>query len=504
MLYSEAITYLDSLCNYEQNRRDYDFGLKRIKKFLQGVGNPQRKFLSIHIAGSNGKGTVGNFIYSVLKEKGYRVGFFSSPHLISIRERIRASFNSSQGLFNDIISRRNFADLIEKIAFTERTNKDKLTFFETLTVAAFLYFAAEDVDLAVIETGLGGRLDATNVLNPLICVLSPITLEHYQELGNSLTKIAREKVGIIKRGACVIFARQKEEVKKVIEKRCREKKTELFEVRLGHTKHAVDFPSEEIMAQVSIGNFSIADTRNWCSPSPKHRLRRATGQALLVPVYPVGKPKVYPTGLGLRNGFLATQPEPLSENTLLALKVLEKLSERFPVSQKAIKRGFRNAYWPGRLERISITKRNRDYQILLDGAHNPSGAEFLKKVIERQFPFRQITLIFSACRDKDIEGISRVIFPICKRVIFTRFKNPRCETIKELRKRTGVQGEGTGNIKEALELACKSASTNTLILITGSLYLAGEALQATSHKLQANKPQTSSSKVQVKNKKPET
>ncbi|OQX53751.1 MAG: hypothetical protein B5M48_02590 [Candidatus Omnitrophica bacterium 4484_213] len=442
MLYSEAITYLDSLCNYEQNRRDYDFGLKRIKKFLQGVGNPQRKFLSIHIAGSNGKGTVGNFIYSVLKEKGYRVGFFSSPHLISIRERIRASFNSSQGLFNDIISRRNFADLIEKIAFTERTNKDKLTFFETLTVAAFLYFAAEDVDLAVIETGLGGRLDATNVLNPLICVLSPITLEHYQELGNSLTKIAREKVGIIKRGACVIFARQKEEVKKVIEKRCREKKTELFEVRLGHTKHAVDFPSEEIMAQVSIGNFSIADTRNWCS--------------------------------------------------------------RFPVSQKAIKRGFRNAYWPGRLERISITKRNRDYQILLDGAHNPSGAEFLKKVIERQFPFRQITLIFSACRDKDIEGISRVIFPICKRVIFTRFKNPRCETIKELRKRTGVQGEGTGNIKEALELACKSASTNTLILITGSLYLAGEALQATSHKLQANKPQTSSSKVQVKNKKPET
>ena len=341
----------------------------------------------------------------ILKEEGYRVGFFSSPHLISIRERIRASFNSSQGLFNDIISRRDFADLIEKIAFAERTNEDKLTFFETLTAAAFLYFAAEDVDLAVIETGLGGRLDATNVLNPLICVLSPIALEHYQELGNSLTKIAREKVGIIKRGACVISAPQKEEVRKVIEKRCGEKKTELFEVR-----------------DVSLR-----------------------------------KP----------------------ENTLLALKVLEKLSERFPVSQKAIKRGFKNTYWPGRLERISITKRNRDYQILLDGAHNPSAAEFLKKVIERQFPFRQITLIFSACRDKDIEGISRVIFPICKRVIFTRFKNPRCETIKELRKRTGVQGEGAGDIKEALELACKGASTNTLILITGSLYLAGEALQVT-------------------------
>ncbi|MCD6093804.1 MAG: bifunctional folylpolyglutamate synthase/dihydrofolate synthase [Candidatus Omnitrophica bacterium] len=405
MLYSEAITYLGSLCNYEQNRRDYDFGLKRIKKFLQGVGNPQREFLSIHIAGSNGKGAVGNLIYSILKEEGYRVGFFSSPHLISIRERIRASFNSSQGLFNDIISRRDFADLIEKIAFAERTNEDKLTFFETLTAAAFLYFAAEDVDLAVIETGLGGRLDATNVLNPLICVLSPIALEHYQELGNSLTKIAREKVGIIKRGACVISAPQKEEVRKVIEKRCGEKKTELFEVR-----------------DVSLR-----------------------------------KP----------------------ENTLLALKVLEKLSERFPVSQKAIKRGFKNTYWPGRLERISITKRNRDYQILLDGAHNPSAAEFLKKVIERQFPFRQITLIFSACRDKDIEGISRVIFPICKRVIFTRFKNPRCETIKELRKRTGVQGEGAGDIKEALELACKGASTNTLILITGSLYLAGEALQVT-------------------------
>ncbi len=371
---------------------------------MQAVGNPQRKFLSVHITGSNGKGTVGNFIFRVLKEEGYKVGFFSSPHLICPRERIRGSWlNSSTGLFKDIISRKDFADSIDRIAQIERKNRDKLSFFEALTAAAFLYFAQQKVDLAIIETGMGGRLDATNVVNPLLCVLTPIALEHCQELGNSLTKIAKEKVGIIKRGAQVVSAPQKKEVRKIIEKRCKEKDAQLFEAR-----------------DVSLR-----------------------------------KP----------------------ENALLALKVLEKLSEKFPVSQRAIKQGLRNAYWPGRLEEISIIKQNKKYQILLDGAHNPAATEFLKKAIEKRFPSAEIVLIFSACRDKDIEGMSRVIFPACKRIIFTRFKNRRCETIKGLRRRSGEQGEGARNIKEALNLAYKGASANTLILISGSFYLAGEAIK---------------------------
>lgn len=395
MLYSQAITHLNSLSNYARDRKGYNFSLKKIRRFLKGAGNPQRKFLSVHITGSNGKGAVGNFIFSVLKEQGYRVGFFSSPHLISIRERIRASWlNSSTGLFKDIISRKDFANLIDRIVQIEKKNKDKLSFFETLTTVAFLYFAEQKVDLAIIEAGMGGRLDATNVLNPLICVLTPIALEHCQELGNSLTKIAKEKVGIIKRSTCVVSAPQKEEVKKVIERRCKEKDARLFEAR---------------------------------------------------------------------------------ENTLLALKVLEKLKPRFLVSQRAIKQGLRNAYWPARLEEISIIKQNKKYQILLDGGHNPAAAEFLKKAIEKRFPSAEIVLIFSACRDKDIEGMSRVIFPTCKKIIFTRFKNQRCETIRRLRERTGYWGEETKDVREALTLAQRDASANTLILISGSFYLAREA-----------------------------
>ncbi len=407
LLYTNAIIYLKSLSNYEQDRESYNFDLKGITRLLRRLGNPQKRFLAIHIAGSNGKGAVGNLIYNVLREANYKVGFFSSPHLISITERIRYSLiNFSKGLFKDTISKRDFADLIERIAAVENDGKGKISFFEALTAAAFLYFAEQEIDLAIVETGMGGRLDATNVLNPLLCVITSIGFDHCKELGNSLPEIAREKAGIIKKGSLVVSTSQKEEIKNVIEKKCREKKAELFEVRD------------------------------------------------------------------------ATQQKSLHDkNILLSLEVLEKIKDKFPVSQRAIKKGFKKAYWPGRLELISITKGDDKYKILLDGGHNIEAANLLSETIKNQFPLFKITLVFSACRDKDIEGISRIIFPLCKMIIFTRFKNPRCETIEWLKKRTGYKAEVAKNIKEALNLAYKTASNNTLILVSGSLYLVGEAIK---------------------------
>ncbi len=416
VLYSQAINYLNSLSNYEQRKGSPVIRLKKIKQFLQEVDNPQKKFLSVHIAGTNAKGTIGNFVYTILKEGGHKVGFFSSPHLISIRERLRGSwFNCPEGLFKDIIPRSDFASLIEKITLTEKSKRNKLSFFETLTAIAFLCFAQQKAEIAVIETGMGGRWDATNVVNPLICAITSIGFDHSETLGKSLSEIAAEKAGIIKKNSCVISVPQKQEVGKVLKQKCRKENAELFEI--------------------------------------------------------------------------SQQSEFCSENIVLARKILERLKPAFPVSQSDIKQGLKKAYWPARLEKISITRGHKTYLILLDGGHNVAAMRFLRKAIEKQFALNEIILIFSACRDKHIEEMSRIIFPLCKKVIFTQFKNQRCETLRRLRERTGYEGKGTVGIKEALAFAQKFASGNNLILITGSLYLVGEAFQAT-----GSKPQVASRK----------
>ncbi|RKY38977.1 MAG: hypothetical protein DRP75_03400 [Candidatus Omnitrophota bacterium] len=413
MNYRQALAYLASLSDYEQDRGKCRFELKKIDRVLRRLGNPQKRFSALHIAGTNAKGSIGNALYTILKEGGYRVGFFSSPHLFSIRERIRGSWLSSSGLFSDAISPKEFAQVITEIAHLRESRE--LTFFETLTASTFFYFSQKKVELAIIEAGLGGRLDATNLLHPLACVITPIGWDHREELGGSLEKIAYEKAGIIKRGVEVICAEQKEEVRKVIEDRCVQMKAKLF------------FPS--------------------------------------------------PLSAGLKHW--TKLPPILYNNLCLITAVLKRIKPRFPLQDEEIRRGLEKAYWPGRLEQIRIEKGGKDYFLLLDGGHNPQAMEFLSKFIQERFRSKQIILIFSACRDKEIEEMSKIIFPFCERIIFTRFRNRRAETIRGLRRRTGYKGLFAPNVKKALQTALEEDSfLEPLVLITGSLYLIKEAIIA--------------------------
>jgi dihydrofolate synthase / folylpolyglutamate synthase len=444
MTYEESVRALFSLGRElaaPQQARVQKFGLENISILAQQLGQPQRAAPCAHIAGTNGKGSTAAMLDSILRAANLRTGLYTSPHLERINERIR--------IHGENISDEDFAARWTRVhkAIEALMAAGKLaahpTFFECVTAMAFLVFAQQTVDFAVYEVGLGGRLDATNIVAPEVAVITPVDFDHENYLGHSIEEIAAEKAGIIKPGAWVVSASERLEARAVIAKRCAEMDARLVE--LDSAAHLAD-------VQDSSGLYRAA------AVFTHSRKKIALAPAL-------------PGRFQLRNA-------------LTAAIVARLLAERgFPINDDAIAHGIAAAKWPGRLERLSTHP-----DLYLDGAHNPSGARELLKFWEENYADRRIFLVYGAMRDKAVDEIAGLLFPRADTVILSEPRQPRAVSAPLLAEMTSHHAKCILVVRdpaEAFETAMKLASAEDAVFATGSLYLVGN-LRSYWHRRAAN------------------
>jgi len=431
--YSQAEEYLNSFINYEQipgiSYVQPGYSLKHVEELLNRMGNPQLAAMTIHIAGTKGKGSISAMIAQVLSSSGYKTGLYTSPHFHTLRERI--------SIDGSLISEAEFAAAMAEIKpFIESMRKDtafrQLTYFEALTALAFAYFKKKQVDFQVLEVGLGGRLDATNVARPIICIITPISLDHTQILGNSLEEIAREKAGIIKPGCWVVLSPQPEEAASVISDICREKKAKVVQVGKDITWHKIG------------GDLSP--------------------QSLVIE----GRRNNYQVSIPLSGDFQL-------ENAASAVAALEVLgSAGFAISTADIARGLARVKWPGRFHIL------QEYPtVLVDGAHNVASIKRLVDNIKGYFAHKRIFLVFGTSCDKDIPGIINELVPLSPQVIVTRAAHSRAAPLSTLVaefSKQGIELEIRETVTEAISRALSLADRTDLICVTGSLFVVAEAL----------------------------
>ncbi len=454
--FQDALDYLYSFVDYSVERTyrysAETFELQRVRDLLDAIGNPQQRFKSFHIAGTKGKGSVSALIASVLRSAGYHTGLYTSPHLIRFNERIRVDgFDIPDDDFVDTLERMKPA--IESI--------QELTVYEIVTALAFNYFAECGVQYASIEVGLGGRLDATNVLDPLITVITSLSYDHMHLLGDRLSDIAGEKAGIIKPGVPIILAPQQLEADLVVASTAEERGAPL--VRVG---------------------------KEWLfAPGSRH----LHGQAMYV--WPASEQALMDAYVDSAGGEEWTPPRyqiPLlgyhqvinAAVAYAALMEAKKLGMELPES--AIREGFLHVHWPGRFQIL-----NGDPVIIVDSAHNRDSALKLRLALDDYYPGQPVTLIFGASADKDIEGMLSELLPRVTRLLVTRADHPRAEDperLSEIAHSHGVRVEIMEPIAKAIDRAIEIARPGEVILICGSLFIAGEALQAWSEGLIKTQP----------------
>ncbi|MBI1953603.1 MAG: bifunctional folylpolyglutamate synthase/dihydrofolate synthase [Candidatus Omnitrophica bacterium] len=428
MTYPEAIQYLNTLPNYEQltaYRYGEALGLDRIESLLRGLGNPHKNFASLHVAGTKGKGSTCAFAASILQALGRRVGLYTSPHLASLRERIQVNGRP--------VTPERFAETVQAVMPRMPGN---LTFFEATTACAFLYFARERVEDAVIEVGLGGRLDATNVIAPAVSVVAPISLDHTDKLGSSLGEIAGEKAGIIKPGTPVVVSRQPREASQVIEAAAR----------------ALQAPVHRLEEEIQIEGVRVSTAGSRVS----FRTPRAFYPDLLIPL--LGRHQIANAALAVRAVELA-RPE---------VEVPRLLS--------AVREGLAETRWPGRCQLVPGSP-----PILLDGAQNGASAEVLVSAVRELFPGRRVIGVVGISGDKDIAGIARVWGPWMSELILTRAQAARAESPERLAEAFSQwhpRPHLAARVPDALELARGRSRPDDLMVVAGSLFLVGEALEA--------------------------
>ncbi len=422
MSYQDTINFLYNLQKY-----GIKFGLENTHRLMGLMDNPHLKFKSIHIAGTNGKGSVSAMLASVLQEAGYKVGLYTSPHLINFTERIRIngkeiSEDKVIELTDEIRSRLSAADIADC-----RDREFTPTFFEFTTTIAFTCFAEENIDIAVIETGMGGRLDSTNLLKPLISVITPIDYDHKEFLGNDISAIANEKAGIIKDGGVVVSSPQNEEALKIIRDVSQNKKAELFLV-------GRECSVREDACFIDGCRFDY------------HGIKEDF-KDIELPL--AGRHQI--------------------QNAATALLAIEAL--KLKVNESAIRNGLRKTKWPGRLEIVF-----REPMIILDGAHNPAAARRLKEFLTEFSNDKKIILLLGILADKDITGIISELSAIADKVILTKPEYYRAsdpERIKGLIKEHSAVI--INNIPDAIMHAKEIAMPDDIICITGSLFTVGEA-----------------------------
>ncbi len=450
MTYQATIEQLYALGHELHATPSHKFDLAYVREMLAAMGNPERRFPSVLIAGTNGKGSTGATLYSVLLAAGYKTALYSSPHLVRINERIRVN--------GEVIADVEFSEIYERV---ERTAQQLLlegklpwhpSFFEMLTVMAFEYFASVSVDIAVLEVGMGGRLDATNVVDPLISVITDISLDHQRYLGDSIGEIAREKAGIIRRNGLVVTLPQHPEANDVI----------------GNT----------ILERNATGVSAVKYTPPVSPGAAEYLAGRVTPGAgrNRYPLNVMDEEIVVDSPLVGRHQF---------RNIALAIATAEELARfGFEVTAKQIEQGIRETHWPGRFQVLPVsencTTNNANYNVVFDVAHNPAGAWALRSAISETFPDREITLVFGAMRDKAVQEIADILFPLAARVIVTHIENPRAASVEELQQagsRTGAEMFPEPNTGTALARAFELTPADGIVVVTGSIFLVGEAMQ---------------------------
>lgn len=445
MTYRQAIQYLETFVNYEKFPAwpyKESCKLERIREFLSLIGNPQNSLRCLHIAGTKGKGSTCAFLAYILRHDGYKVGLYTSPHLSDLRERIRVLTPNTQHLtpntdFEGMISKEDITALITGLKpVIDKFNQDSpygpLPFFEVYTALAFIYFKKQKIDFAILETGLGGRLDATNVVNPLACAITPISYEHTQKLGSTLREIAREKTGIIKRcqpsaanrQPVVVAAPQENEALQVIRKKCRETGARLYEI------------GKEITYRKTGGGFRVQGIYG-TYPDLKIKL---TGNHQLI-------------------------------NATVAVGIIEALrSYNIKVGIESVRAGLYNTRWPGRCEVVA-----KNPLVVLDGAQNIASAKALRKAIKENFQYARLILVLGISSDKDIKGICGELAGFADEIILTCANNPRAIRPQALAKYfKGRHAYITSSLQEAKAIAHRIAKDRDLILVTGSLFVVGE------------------------------
>jgi dihydrofolate synthase/folylpolyglutamate synthase len=434
MNYPETISYLHSLTDYEKTRIGRytadTFDLSRVERLLEALGDPHERFASVHVAGTKGKGSTAAMIEAVLRPAGYRTGFYISPHLHTFRERIQVGGQK--------IAREEVVALAEEV----RPHVERIpgvTTFEAITAIGFLYFARKAVDIAVIEVGLGGRLDATNVLVPELAVISSISLDHTYLLGDTLAEIAFEKAGIIKPGIPVVSAPQHPEATGVLERVSRERGAPLVQV-------GRDWEYKPGQASLDGQSFSVRGTGENGS---------ALSGEYWIPL--LGRHQV--------------------ENAASAIAAVDSLrNQGYSISVTSARDGLRDVYWPGRLEILSL-----EPLVVVDCAHNPYSMQVLCEALEEWFPEKRWVLVFGASADKDIAGMLKVLLPISEYVIVTRSRHPRGAAPTELADmavRAGGGAEVSVNVNKAIDRGLAMMDSGSGLLVTGSIFVVAEAREA--------------------------
>ncbi|MDP9162249.1 MAG: bifunctional folylpolyglutamate synthase/dihydrofolate synthase [Acidobacteriota bacterium] len=452
--YEKAVTSMYALGHELAQTPSQKFDLAHMRVLLEALERPERRFPAVLIAGTNGKGSTAATLAAILAASGLCTGLYTSPHLVRINERIRV-FNQKSS--DSEIGDAEFADLhhsVELVA-TRLVEQGKLpwhpSFFEMLTAIAFLYFAQQKVDIAVLEVGMGGRLDATNVVEPLVSVIADIALDHQKFLGDTITEIAREKAGIIRRAGVVVTLPQQPQANDVI--------------------------GNAILDAGAKGASAVPYVPPVSPGSPEYLQKNDSGKMISrYPLQVMGGEILVETPLVGRHQL---------RNVALAVSAAEQLaSQGFPVTAESIERGIRETRWPGRFQVFHSFNSNEGLrqEFILDVAHNPAGAWTLRSTLSAycKDDERPLTFIFGAMRDKAIGEMAEILFPLAERVIATQVDNPRAATPEEIQAAAGrvaVKIEHAENVAEALDIASKRAGKNSVTVITGSIYMVGEAMR---------------------------
>ena len=433
MNYQSAVRYLLSLGRElaaPTQAAAAKFDLENITVLAERLGRPDRAYPSAHIAGTNGKGSTAAFLESILRRAGFRTGLNTSPHLERINERLRVD--------GEEISDSAFAETLERIvSLTEELLAGgKLrahpTYFECVTAMAFEYFARQRVDFAVFEVGLGGRLDATNIVTPVVSIITRIDFDHENFLGHSLAEIAREKAGILKPAVPAVIAEQRPEACEVILARAAELNCPVIET-------AEDFRVDRETMQDGCARGRIMETRSGWSMEVTPSL---------------------PGRFQLQNAL----------NAVAAARLLEDRGYR--ITDEAIAQGIASAVWPGRLERLQARP-----DVYLDGAHNPSAARELANFWQQNFADRKIFLLYGALRDKAVDEVAGLLFPHAEEVIFTEPRTSRAISaaqLAEIAAHHAAHSAVIADAEQALDHVLAKCAARDAVFITGSLYLVGQ------------------------------
>lgn len=427
----EQMEYRDVLTKLSQfTRFGINLGLQRISSLLRILGNPEEEVPMVHIGGTNGKGSTLTMLSSILRESGYRVGVFSSPHLLSYCERFVIN---GENIAEDVLALL-LGEVLGVVAEVQHETGEAPTEFEVLTAAAFLYFAREKVDVALIEVGMGGDIDSTNVVKkPLLSIITNVSFDHQDYLGSTLEEITQKKSGIIKKGCPVVTASREEAVLRVIRQKTKDLRAPLWEVQRK--------ASWEWQEEISAGQYFTLETS-------QHDYEKL---------------------------FLPFWGEHQLENAVTAILAGEILQEQgWQIEVQTIKEGLAKAKWPGRLEVMG-----RNPLLVVDGAHNPAGIKALSQWLsKKRQEVERIILVMGMLDDKDRALAAHFLEPLVEMVIITKPNSYRAEHWEELSRNfheKEVPIVVRENLKEAIKKAKQEAQAEDLVLITGSLYLIGEA-----------------------------